>query len=42
MGNVSYGKLVIIGAGFVLGEHGSTSFIPWNTVNIVVDWILWS
>ncbi len=21
--------------GFVLGEHGSTSFIPWNTVNIV-------
>ena len=21
--------------GFVLGEHGGTSFIPWNTVNIV-------
>ncbi len=21
--------------GFVLGEHGTTSFIPWNTVNIV-------
>ena len=21
--------------GFVLGEHGSTSFVPWNTVNIV-------
>ena len=21
--------------GFVLGEHGATSFIPWNTVNIV-------
>lgn len=21
--------------GFVLGEHGQTSFIPWNTVNIV-------
>lgn len=21
--------------GFVLGEHGETSFIPWNTVNIV-------
>lgn len=21
--------------GFVLGEHGSTAFIPWNTVNIV-------
>lgn len=21
--------------GFVLGEHGTTSFVPWNTVNIV-------
>lgn len=21
--------------GFVLGEHGATSFVPWNTVNIV-------
>lgn len=21
--------------GFVLGEHGATAFIPWNTVNIV-------
>ncbi|MFR3321268.1 MAG: hypothetical protein ACLTSZ_09135 [Lachnospiraceae bacterium] len=21
--------------GFVLGEHGGTSFIPWNAVNIV-------
>ena len=37
--NKMLGDLCGVGAknvvGFVLGEHGSTSFIPWNTVNIV-------